>query len=134
MKRTVFALMITLVVFLTGPVQKMRAASCSNATLYNNGTFGWAEQAVYPYPGTVVGYITFQSSGSFQGVTYGGTNGGGTTYDISGTYSVNSNCTLTLDFASGINAQGVVVSSGKEVFLNQTSPTGTNLIIDLKKE
>ncbi len=131
MKRVFFASMIMLAVCLAGPAREAQAASCSNATLYDIGTYGWAGEDVYP-PGIAVGYITFLSSGSFLGSIYGGTNGSGATSNLSGTYTVNSNCTMTASFSSGIKVQGTVVSGGQEVLLDQTSPAGVNLIVDLK--
>lgn len=131
MKRVFFALMITVIVFLTVPVQKMRAASCSNSTLYDVGTYGFMEEAYYGGLGTGEGYITFLSSGSFLHSGYGGTNGTISHYSLSGTYTVNSNCTLTLTYSNGTEVQGVVVSSGNEVFLNQLT-TGVTMIMDLK--
>jgi hypothetical protein len=140
MKRTILVLVSTLVIFLVvlgafalRPVRKVEAASCSASTLYNIGTFGYVGESVYPSAGTWVGYITFLSSGSFLGTIYGGSAGSGSSSNISGTYSVNSNCTLTVSYASGQSVQGTIVSSGNEVLLNQTSPTGVTNIIDLKQ-
>lgn len=67
MKRIIFALVSTLVLFLAAPVHRAQAASCSNATLYNNGTYSWVEQVSYPTAGAWVGHVTFSSSGSWVG-------------------------------------------------------------------
>jgi len=110
------------------------ATSCSNATLYNIGNYGWASESFYPAIGIDVGYISFTSSGTLAGVIYGGTTGSGSSYNIAGTYAVISNCTLSVNFSGGSTAEGIIVSNGKEVILTQSSPSGTNEIMDLKTE
>jgi hypothetical protein len=106
----------------------------SNATLYNIGNYGWVGETFYPGLGIDVGHLSFMSSGTMVGVFYGGVTGAGSSYNVSGTYTVNSNCTLTMNFSGGYTYQGVVQSSGNEVFSTTTSPTGTNLILYLNKE
>jgi hypothetical protein len=125
-----FALVSTLIVFLAAPVHSVKAA-CSSATLYNNGTYTWLEEVTYPSGGAYAAYVTFLSSGSWAGTVYGGTGGSISTTEISGTYTVNSNCTLTLTFSGGFTTQGIIVSSGNEVFLNEAA-SGETYLVDLK--
>jgi hypothetical protein len=128
-----FALVSTLVFFLAIPVHSAQAA-CSNATLYNmngNGTYTWSESYTYPYGGAFVGMVTFLSNGTWTAAIYGGFKGAESLQDISGTYSVNSNCTVTLTWPSGFDVLGDIVSSGNEVFLD-TAYSGNTCFLYLE--
>jgi hypothetical protein len=129
----IFVLATVLVVLPAAPARRAEAASYSNATLYSVGTYGYFSDIVYTNFGFTVAYITFLSSGSILGVINGGTAGRDSTIDFSGTYSVNSNCTLTVGFSSGNQTQGIIVSGGNEVWLDQTNG-GVTIFFDLKKE
>jgi hypothetical protein len=122
------AITATIVALLVGGTAN--ADSCSNETV--NGSYG--AQATGSNAGTPiaeVGIVTADGKGNVTGqdvVNLGGTSTSRTT---SGTYDVNSDCTITAELTftgttanSEITANffGVIVLGGTEVYLNQTDP------------
>lgn len=128
-----FALAVaaTLVVLIANPVY---ATNCNNATLTGNyGVISPGFITAAPAKAinlsqdaaaAVVGVMAFDGTGgvtdthtfSLQGVIFQGR-------VSSGTYTVNSDCTGSMSFTTGINFNIVVVSGGTEIFGIVTTPT-----------
>lgn len=99
-------------------------------------TYSYDSDEVYPATGGDVGYITFSVSGSsytFNGEIYGGLSGSNSYHSFSGTYSVATNCTVTLtDTTDSITLWGVAGTFSADTYLIQASPTGVNDLVDLQ--
>jgi hypothetical protein len=117
-------------------------AACTNATLA--GTFGFTITGVLILPtGAVpvgsVGLITFDLNGSTSGSQDRSLGGVFAHETLSGTFTINSNCTVNTTISvydsNGIlvrtsSIDGVLVNNGKEIraiFESVTLPNGTNL-------
>jgi hypothetical protein len=144
MKRTIFALSTVLVVFVAvfavlvvRPVRKVKATPTPCSTL--NGTlegyYGWTEFGLEPESfripfWTQVGLAYFDGSGNFSesniyyienGVPDSGNPGSVT----GGTYTVSSDCTMTITYSWGGETyydNGVVVAGGSEVIADEYGP------------
>ncbi|MBW4633683.1 MAG: hypothetical protein KME30_17830 [Iphinoe sp. HA4291-MV1] len=103
--------------------------TCSNATLKGNygvqatGFFG--TQAPFT-PISATRIAVFDGQGNFDGSGYVSAGGNIFPFGFSGTYEVNSDCTVTLagnvtgDLAEQNNQFGVVVDGGKEIYTTRT--------------
>jgi hypothetical protein len=157
MKRTIFGLATILVVFLTvlavlvvHPSRKVKAhRGCSNRTLM--GDYGWTEfgtefEYTPPQFWTFVGLGHFDGNGNFTGsegyyIVNGVPDADNGTTSATGTYTVNSNCTVSITYTSGSDTytdHGVIVdANGSEVIADeygpQTGPDMTTAHLDMKK-
>lgn len=68
------------------------------------------------------GHFTLTATSSFQGVIQGPST-------VTGTYSVNSDCSYSSEASNGVSFQAAIVDGGRELFILQTTPgvviTGT---------
>ena len=146
MKRTIFALLTMLVVFVAvsavlvlRPVAKVKADhhGCSNATL--KGNYGLVAPGFY-YNGTAIVPANFSMLATFDGK--GDLSGSSVNIVVAGTadpvfsftggtYTVNSDCTCTLDtgylstFGATVTGYGIAVDTGgDEVAGNMISSLG----------
>lgn len=116
-------------------VNAQAAPSCNNATIEGSyGTKGTGTFAGTPI--AVVGLVRFNGTGNFQGTDAVSADGTiSTDRAVSGTYSVKQDCTVQIVFRAGTDTSfltGVIVDSGKEIFLFQTNP-GSVLTASYKK-
>jgi len=155
MRRTIFALATILVVFLTvlavlvvHPVRTVKAhRGCSDRTLMGN--YGWQEfgneyeTTSTPHPSfwTETGLVHFDGDGNFsasQGyyIENGAASG---PYSATGTYTVESDCTVTITYTSDSSTyidHGVIVdANGSEVIAVEYDDTvvDTTGHVDIKK-
>ncbi|MGB7592669.1 MAG: hypothetical protein WBO19_15650 [Terriglobia bacterium] len=157
MKRTIFGLATVLVVFLTvlavlvvHPLRTVKAHhGCSDRTLM--GDYGWTEfgsdkedTPTPTYFWTVTALVHFDGNGHFSasdvwevddGVSSGPLTG-------AGTYTVNSNCTMTITYTTGDvtwSDNGVIVdANGGEIIASEYGPAppsedATTGHVDIKK-
>ena len=61
------------------------------------------------------GHFTLTATSSFQGVIQGPST-------VTGTYSVNSDCSYTSQASNGVSFQAAIVEGGRELFILQTTP------------
>jgi hypothetical protein len=118
-------------------------SSCTLATL--TGTYGFSATGYNPIntktrssapqsPASEVGLVTFDGAGNFSTSFIDVTNGGGTSFTDTGTYTVNSDCTGSFHLEGlDIHLQGVIVGGGTEVLATVTDP-GLIRTDDLKKQ
>jgi hypothetical protein len=152
MKRTIFGLVTLIAVCLTvfavlavHPLRTVKAHhGCSNRTLLGN--YGWTEFGYEPEESpntfwTETALVNFDGQGNFTGSNvYEVDNGAfyslSPTSFTSGTYNVNSNCTVSITYTWESNVytdQGVVVGSeGSEVVASEQGPDTTGHL-DIKK-
>ena len=155
MKRTIFGLATILLVFLTvlavlvvHPSRKVKAhRGCSNRTLM--GDYGWTDfgtefEYTPPEFWTDVGLVHFDGNGVFTGSNIydiengvpDPTNG---TASVSGTYTVNSDCTVKLTYTWAghtFSDHGVVGgANGSEVIADEYDETTSDITghLDIKK-
>lgn len=116
--------------FLLGLAPEIRA-QCSVATL--SGTYGYTASGSAIGIGPVVsaGVWTFDGAGNFTLVDTESLNGTIIRRNLTGTYTVQANCTGSFTFSAGNTDDVVVVGGGAEVLLIDTDP-GTAIIGDLK--
>jgi hypothetical protein len=154
MKRTIFGLATILVVFLTvlallvvHPVRTVKAHhGCSDRTLMGN--YGWTEFGYEPEEDpvdfwTAVGLVHFDGNGHFTGTDIYSIDSGtpdpdNPTSDTDGTYTINSNCTITITYtweSATYTDHGVVVGAdGSEVIADEYgSGSDTTGHVDIKK-
>ena len=157
MKRTIFGLAIMLVVFLTvlavlvvRPLRTVKAQpGCSNRTLMGN--YGWTESGTEfenspPQFWTQVALVHFDGNGIFTAseayeIVNGVPSPNNGTGSVSGTYTVNPNCTIQITYTyegDTFYDHGLVVDAiGGEVIANEYGPdTGPNMTtgqVDIKK-
>ncbi|MEH2245654.1 hypothetical protein [Nostoc sp.] len=107
-------------------VNAQGAPSCNNATI--RGSYGTqflenskTEQIA------VVGLIKFDGNGNFQGNDTLSLNGTIANRTVSGNYDVQPDCTVRMVYVANINGtgffNGIIVNSGKEIFIVATNPT-----------
>lgn len=107
-------------------VNAQTAPYCTNATI--TGSYGTK------FLGDIaaVGLVSFNGTGQFQGTDTINSYGTVLNRTVSGTYSVNRNCTLQIVYTDGVSTavfNATIVDGAKEIFLIQSSPnallTGT---------
>lgn len=127
MKRILFAL-ACLSLLLASLAPRADAQSCNPSNLSQIEYYAWVEHQVYPNPGYVVGWVQFSYTGSGNTGTvneayiYGGTKGGGALYTLNGSYTVNTNCTVSMSLSDGSTWQGFIPAQdgNYRVYLNST--------------
>jgi hypothetical protein len=114
------------VVILALPLVSIAAENCSNATL--NGSYGLHATGTVMGVGNfaAVGRFTFDGKGNLAGKLFVRLNGNNNVANITGTYSVSSDCTVSdvWRFSDGSTSthESILVNEGKEYFiLNTTS-------------
>ncbi len=151
MKRTlgaVFAVAVLATLLVLGTIPKIQVPAvhaapgpgCTLATL--TGSYGFATSSSFfsrtgtsrSLPSADVGVITFDGAGNFS-ISFTDSSNGVISQNITdtGTYAVNSDCTGTVTFTTGVNFQTVIVSGGKEILAIGTDP-GSTIIVDVKKQ
>jgi hypothetical protein len=110
-------------------------AACSNATL--TGTYGAQNQGyslagadgtalASPAPLTAINLLTLDGNGNISRTGTQNTGGTVTPNDLSGTYSVNADCTFSIIFktaSGGLNhVSGVITNGGAEAFVTAADP------------
>ena len=126
------------VLSLTYGIQGQDRESCSNATLH--GSYGLHATGTLPggVPFTAVGRFQFDGGGSLKGklvVRAGGNNV--QPPEFAGTYSVNSDCTMTDTWGPPINSThfAVIVDHGKGYsILSNTEGSGETISADAKRQ
>ena len=120
------------------PLLIPRAQACSNGTI--QGAFGVLFQGTAPGFGdfVAVALVNYDGAGKLQGK--GTVNVGGRVVEdgVTGTYQVNSDCTLTgsityTNWNLTVTGTGVVVNGGKEISYISTSPSSVLLSGTVKK-
>ena len=120
-------------IFLTGTLtaEDHFIRQCSNRTL--NGSYGlYADGTVVGVgPTAVIATFTYDGFGNLTGTGTSKTNGNVVHFTLTGTYTVDENCSVadTVLFPSGASAthEYVIVDNGKEFyFINSTPGTATS--------
>lgn len=118
-----------------GEFERMNVNGCTNRTL----TGGYAMQlegtvlspapAAGPYRAS--GRLEFDGAGSVRAAGVASTNGIAAPLQFTGTYSVASECSLSISYSAGgvdYKMEGVIGDSGRKVVLLQTAPLGTAVV------
>ena len=114
------------VVFLFVGLAPRASGTCANPNSILNATYGWEGHALGAagntqgakigafVPFVQVGHLTFDGNGNFSGAHDTNFGGGLLPHVDSGTYSVNSDCTMgTVSFATGVGFKmSIVITSG----------------------
>ena len=147
MKRTlslVLAFPVAVAVLVLFPASKHRVLAaehhgCSNVTLTGNYGFafsGFQIQNNKPLPFDGAGIATFDGSGNVSAPFAYSINGASSTSPYTGTYTVNSDCSVSLTAtpgSGGDNLIGAIVGDGAEVLLTDISAPDT-LNLDMKRQ
>ncbi len=152
MKQTILNMSVLLVLAVAGHAQQSDQGTCSNETL--KGSYGGSISGTRPAPSVLpggpgfpgqleqsVGLIlwVFDGKGAFTQIISGkGTvSGPGLDLPVSGTYSVNANCTATVkSIIPGLppaEIRMVIVDGGKEFRTFVASPQSTMIVGHAKK-
>ena len=138
MNRYVAALLVVGVVGLVGVVAVGRgfaqnvenaavAKKCSEATLHGTYLFaydGFAIQGNDQRPFAVAGYDVFDGNGNVKSVSSFNVNGKITRKEhVSGTYSVNADCTSTATYSDGTHYDQFIAPDGSKFTFVQTKPS-----------
>ncbi len=117
-------------------VAAIRHGGCTNATL--NSDYG-AQITGYRLPGPVpfasLGLREFDGKGNYKGNSTNNLNGTYSSITAEGTYQVNQDCTLNIDYTvtnpdgstRKTSQTGVIVNEGQEILVIQTSPPNDNV-------
>jgi hypothetical protein len=121
-----------------GPID---SGTCSEKTIEGRYGFISSGSSLVPRlsvetkgPLTEVGTISFATAGEFTLATTKSVNGNvdQRSQVFTGSYKVNSDCTLTLSFAVGLTFRAIIVDGGKEIRFIETDP-GTALTVVAKR-
>jgi hypothetical protein len=136
MKRYVAALLGVLLVGVVGVLaietgyaknENAAGAKCSEATL--DGTYPFAFDGVEikgkdQLPFAIAGYAVFDGNGKEKGVASSNFNGEVSRYEsVSGTYTINADCTGTVTFADGSQIDLFIAPDGSMFTFVQTKPS-----------
>jgi hypothetical protein len=100
-------------------MQGENRATCSNATLHGSYAFRATGERF-----AAVARFTFDGRGGFTAIFFGRTPGNPFGFEFSGTYSVDSNCIVTDEWADGSIHHSVIYGNGKGYFILNSSPDG----------
>src|SRR5262249_9178739 len=93
-------------------------ATCSNATLHGSYAFHATGELF-----AAVTRFTFDGNGGFKAIFFGRTPGNPFGFEFSGTYSVDSNCIVTDQWADGSIHHSVIYGEGEGYFILNSSPS-----------
>jgi hypothetical protein len=97
------------------------SSTCSLATV--TGSYGLVGSGTYfGEPATVTGIVTTNGAGNFVYGAIQNVNGTVSSFTITGTYTLNANCSATITFVNGETFSAVVVSDGSEIDFQSTTP------------
>jgi hypothetical protein len=123
------------------PTVKVTQPPCSEKTIQGRYGFISSGSAALPTipaegkgPLTGVGTVSFSPQGEFTLVATRSVNGriDPEPLALTGSYTVNDDCTLTLSFVVGFTFRAIIVDGGKEIRFIETDP-GTTFIVVAKK-
>jgi hypothetical protein len=101
--------------------QQPSSGPCTLATV--QGSYGLVGSGTYfGEPATVTGVFTTNGTGNFTYEATQNINGTVNSFSITGTYTVNANCSATVTFINGETFSAVVVSGGSEIDFQSTTP------------
>jgi hypothetical protein len=110
---------VTLVLLSLGVgMQGENPANCSNATLHGSYAFHATGERF-----AAVARFTFDGRGGFTAIFFGRTPGNPFGFEFSGTYSVDSNCIVTDEWADGSIHHSVIYGEGKGYFILNSTPS-----------
>jgi hypothetical protein len=92
--------------------------TCSNATLHGSYAFRATGERF-----AAVARFTFDGRGGFTAIFFGRTPGNPFGFEFSGTYSVDSNCIVTDEWADGSIHHSVIYGEGKGYFILNSTPS-----------
>jgi hypothetical protein len=99
-------------------MQAEEKAKCSNATLH--GSYGFRATG---HLFAAVARFTFDGKGGFTAIFFGRTPGNPFGFEFSGTYSVDSNCIVTDQWADGSIHHSVIYGEGQGYFILNSTPS-----------
>ena len=117
--RNLFILVAILLLLNLGiGMQAEDRANCSNATLHGSHAFRATGERF-----AAVARFTFDGRGGFTAIFFGRTPVNPFGFEFSGTYSVDSNCIVTVEWADGSIHHSVIYGEGEGYFILNSTPS-----------